>query len=364
MLEQVTAYRRDLHQIPEIRLDVPETAAYIRKVLQTLPCQLLEPIPNSVAAFFDHGKKDTIAFRSDMDALPVLEGTGLSFASRYKGRMHACGHDGHMAMLLGFAQRLAEYGQELPHNVMLIFQPGEESPGGAEPICQSGLFETYHIKRIFGFHLWPGLAKHQIATRAGELMACVSELHITIKGKSAHAAKYQSGIDALEAGVEYIHALYQMEKQMPKDVRRLLRIGVFHSGSVLNVVSDETRLEGTIRAFDEKVFAYLCEQVHAIASKLEQQMGVHFDIAISNGYPVVFNDAALLEQAGKVMDIKLLEEPEMISEDFSHYQKLVPGVFFFLGTGGTIPLHNDHFDFAEDVLLTGMQAYETLSRIV
>lgn len=364
MLETVRTYRRELHQIPEIRLETIQTAAYLREVLSALPCTLLQPIPHSVVALFDHGKEECVAFRSDMDALAIQEETGLAFASQHIGKMHACGHDGHMAMLLGFAQELATYYQELPYNVMLIFQPGEESPGGAQPICLTGLLEAYHVKRIFGFHLWPGLEQHRIATRKKELMARVSELLVTIEGKSAHAAKYQDGMDAMEAGIEYVRALYQMERALPADVKRILRIGVFQSGTVLNVVSGKTQLEGTIRAFDDAVFAYLCEQIKEIATNIEQKFGVRITIQISNGYPAVYNDEALVEQVAEVMEITVLEEPEMISEDFSYYQQIVPGVFFFLGTGTQIALHNDHFDFDEEVLVTGVQAYVTLSHML
>ena len=204
MLERIQKYRRDLHQIPELELELPKTQRYLQEALRDLPCSLSSPIPSSVVAFFDAGRKESIAFRSDMDALPVTEATGRAFASRHTGCMHACGHDGHMAMLLEFAHQLSAYYKELPHNVVLIFQPGEETPGGAEPMCKSGIFEQYHIKRIFGFHVWPMLDKGVIATRRNEFMARSSEVNIDITGKSAHAAKYQEGIDAMEIAARYL----------------------------------------------------------------------------------------------------------------------------------------------------------------
>ena len=363
MREQVIQFRRDLHQIPEIRLILPKTQAYIKQALQGLPCQLFEPIEYAVAAYFDNGKPNTIAFRSDMDALAVQECTGLAFASQHEGMMHACGHDGHMAMLLAFAHELSGYYQSLPHNVLLIFQPGEESPGGADPVCQSGILEKYHVNRIFGLHLWPDLEKHVIASKSGDMMARVSELHIDIYGKSAHAAKYQEGIDAIEAGVELVHALYGMEKQLPDEINRILRIGVFHGGSALNVVSDHAHLEGTIRAFDDEIFQYLCDEILEICEQLEIATDVTCQALISKGYPAVHNDDTLFQKISSIMKLTELKEPVMISEDFSYYQKRVPGVFMFLGTGSNVSLHNDHFSFDEEVLQTGVDAYIKLSHM-
>ena len=262
MLERIQKYRRDLHQIPELELELPKTQRYLQEALRDLPCTLSSPIPSSVVAFFDAGKKESIAFRSDMDALPVTEATGRAFASRHTGCMHACGHDGHMAMLLEFAHQLSAYYKELPHNVVLIFQPGEETPGGAEPMCKSGIFEQYHIKRIFGFHVWPMLGKGVIATRRNEFMARSSEVNIDITGKSAHAAKYQEGIDAMEIAARYLLDLYTMEQEeLSAETYRLLRFGLLKSGTVRNVVSNAARMAGTLRAVYEKAYAGAGEAV-------------------------------------------------------------------------------------------------------
>lgn len=368
MLEKLKTYRRDLHQIPELELDLPMTQQYIKNVLEPLPCTLSSPIPCSVLAFFDAGKETTVAFRSDMDALPVQEATTREFKSRNEGRMHACGHDGHMAMLLTFAHELADYYKELPHNVLLIFQPGEETPGGAEPLCKTGFLEQYHVKRIFGFHLWPMLPKGIVATRKNEFMARASEVNIDIEGKSAHAAKYKEGIDALEVAMRYVLSLYDMEQmEIAPDVYRLLRFGKFESGTVRNVVSNHTRLEGSLRAFQEDTFEYMKRRLYEIAETYEQKYQVHFQFDINTGYPAVINDEALVDLVLKEVgeeEILQLEQPEMISEDFAFYQKKVPGVFFFLGTGTGIALHAHDFDFDEEVLIKGVETYKKLSRMV
>lgn len=365
MLERITKYRRELHRIPELELTLPKTQAYIKAVLSELPCTLEEPIPYSVAAFFDAGAKDTIAFRSDMDALPVIEASGRDFASLHEGCMHACGHDGHMAMLLEFAQQLSHYYKELPHNVLLIFQPGEETPGGAKPICDSGILQNYHVKRIFGFHLWPMLPKGVIATRKKEFMARSTEVNITIIGKSAHAAKYKEGIDALEIAARYLLDLYQMEQQeVSKDVYRLLRFGRLESGTVRNVVANKARLEGTFRSFQDDIHDFMKQRMLELTKPYED-MGASFDFYFNSGYPAVMNEETLVDQVIKAIpDIQLLPNPEMISEDFSQYQRVVPGVFFFLGTGTGIALHANNFDFDEEVLVQGVKAYQALSRMV
>ena len=317
-----------------------------------------------MVAFFDAGRADSIAFRSDMDALPVTEATGRSFASRHEGCMHACGHDGHMAMLLEFAHQLSTYYKELPHNVVLIFQPGEETPGGAEPMCKSGIFEQYRIRRIFGFHVWPMLDKGVIATRKNEFMARSSEVNIDITGKSAHAAKYKEGIDAMEIAARYLLDLYKMEKEeLSPETYRLLRFGLLKSGTVRNVVANHARLEGTLRAFQDETYQYMKQHMFELAKTYEEQ-GAGFTFDINSGYPAVMNDAALVDQVCSMdPDIVLLEEPEMISEDFAHYQRKVPGVFFFLGTGTGIALHAHDFDFDEEVLLSGVAQYCKLSKM-
>ena len=167
---QIIEDRRALHRIPELGYQLPETLAYVRASLEKLSCAVFAPIEGAVCAFFDFGRESAVAFRADMDALPITERTGLPFASTHPGRMHACGHDGHMAIALELARRLDEK-KSLPHNVLLVFQPAEETIGGAEPICRSGVFEKYKVEAIFGLHLWPGLAEGVCASRANEMMA-------------------------------------------------------------------------------------------------------------------------------------------------------------------------------------------------
>ena len=361
MFERIQQIRRELHQIPELELALPKTKAYLVSQLQGLPCQLDFPLESAVTAFFDNGKATTIAFRSDMDALPVTEQNDVPYRSRHEGKMHACGHDGHMAMLLGLAFRLRDLYHELPHNVLLIFQPGEENPGGARLLCEAGILERYHVKRIYGMHLWPQLPAGVIGTRREEMMDRSSEVNIDIIGKSAHAASYQEGCDALETACRYLCDLYAMERQIDPKEYRLLRFGVLRAGTIRNVVSDHARMEGTMRACRDEVYDHMRAQLSVIAKRYAP---AQFSFSFSEGYPALINSPLLVDQALQALpDMILLDEPQLITEDFSWYLQHVPGMFMLLGTGTGIPLHNDHFDFDEHILMRGIDAFLKLSRL-
>lgn len=365
MLETIKKYRQDLHQIPELELDLPLTTKYLLEQLKDLDCTIEQPLKSSVIAFFDNHKERTIAFRSDMDALPVTEQTNLPFKSKHEGKMHACGHDGHMALLLGFAHEINKIYKDLDKNILLIFQPGEETPGGAHLICEAGILKKYNVQAIFGTHLWPPLEKGKVATRINELMSHSSEVNIDIYGKESHAAKYKEGIDALEIATEYIQDLYQMEKNIPEQYYRLLRVGRMESGTVRNVVSAHTHLEATLRAFQDDIFDQMKNYIIDQSKELEKKYGCTFKIHFSQGYPAVINDEILTKKVLEIEpNITLLPEPEMISEDFAYYQQEVPGTFFFLGTGTPYALHNAKFDFDEEVLLEGIKLYLKIAKCI
>lgn len=357
---QVILDRRALHAIPELELELPKTAAYIRKALEGLRCHVFSPLGCAVCAFFDFGAAQTIAFRADMDALPIEEETGLPFASTHPGRMHACGHDGHAAILLELARRLDKK-EKLPHNVLLIFQPGEESPGGARPICESGVLEQHRVKAVFGLHLWPGLEKGVIFTRENELMSHGSELTVDVYGKSSHISRPSAGVDALAAAVEFYRLMRCAEAELPPEVYRLLNFGRFQSGTVRNAISAHTRMEGSLRAFQDDVFDSLRNRLFEIAAEVEQKFGCSVHIHMSEGYPAVMNDPALVARVRRAVPFQWLDKPSMTSEDFSEYQKAVGGVFFFLGTGDTAALHASTFDFDEEILVKGADFFEKLA---
>ncbi len=357
---QIIKDRRALHRIPELEKDLPETFSYLENALSGLNCRVFRLENHGLCAFFDFGRPDALAFRADADALPILEKSGAEYASLHPGRMHACGHDGHMAILLELARRLSEK-NTLPHNVLLVFQSGEESPGGAKDICDTGIFETYKVKAIFGLHIWPGLEKGQVFSRKNELMARASEVNVDICGKSAHIAKASLGIDAMAAGTEFYRRAVEMEQALPAGIYRLLKFGKFQSGTVRNALSAHTHMEGSLRAFQDEVFDSLKEGLYAIAREVEAKFGCTVNITMSSGYPAVWNPEDLYEAVKATVPFSGLEEPSMTAEDFAWYQRFVPGIFFFLGLGDTPALHADTFNFDESILVKGADFFEKLA---
>ena len=357
----IIQYRRDLHRIPELDRNLPKTTAYLRWVLSPLRCSLFSPIQGSLCAFFDFGEKDAIAFRSDADALPIQEVTGTPFDSMHSGVMHACGHDAHMAMLLDLAVWV-DGCRSLPHNVLLIFQPSEETVGGAQDICLSGIFQRFHVSCIFGMHLWPELESGVIASRKKELMIHSCEVSVEIQGRSSHIIKPEEGLDALAVGVELYRRAAELEASFHPELPHLLKFGRLDSGTARNVISGRTRMLGSLRAFQDDIFEELQNGLVSIGKELSRKTGCRIRIHFSEGYPTVWNPPGMVDRLLDCgISFQILDKPVMIAEDFSWYQRYLPGVFFFLGTGPSPPLHSDHFHFDETILQTGADFWKTLA---
>ena len=352
--------RRALHQIPELDRQLDLTIGYLRGELEGLGCQLFAPIDGSLCAWFDFGAAKAIAFRADMDALPIDEKSGAAYASRHPGRMHACGHDGHMAIALELARRLSNK-KNLNRNVLLVFQPAEEASGGAKPICDTGVFAQYGVEAIFGLHLWPGLEKGKVFSKPGEMMSRSAELDVDIFGKFAHIGRSWEGVDATEAACVFLQKAYELERSVPADIRRLLKFGKLQSGTVRNALSAHARMEGGLRAFSDEVFFGLRDRLLEIAKEVEQQFGCEVRVHTSNGYPAIHNPADLHDKVYSIAPFEELTEPSMTTEDFSWYQRYVPGMFFFLGLGDSPALHSDRFDFDESVLNIGADFFEMIA---
>ena len=370
--ELLTRYRRDLHQIPEVDFDLPETLAYVRGVLEGIAgetnghlgrtvVRLIEPCRSTICCIFDRGSEQATAIRSDMDALPVTERTGAPFASRHAGRMHACGHDGHMSMVLGLAGWLALHLEELPRTVVLVFQPAEETTGGAKVVCASGIFDTLHVDRIFGFHLWPDLPQGQVASRPGPLLAAANETTVTVRGRASHIARAEQGADALLAACRIVDACYGYMDERPAEEPCLLRFGHMTSGSVRNQISDESRIEGSLRTFSVAMGERCRRELPEVATRAAGCLGCTAEVGFSEGYPPVVNDERLFSRvAAALPNLEDVPEPLLIAEDFAWYQQWLPGVFLLLGTGTGIPLHSDAFAFDEAILMRGVETYERL----
>ncbi len=351
----IIGHRRALHRIPELGNRLPRTMEYLKNALHG--CEVFEAA-GSLCAYFDFGKETAIAFRSDADALPISEKTGAEYTSQLPGQMHACGHDGHMAILLELARRLQEK-KSLPHNILLIFQCAEETTGGAKPLCETGVLERYGVTAVFGLHLWPALPKGQLCTRPGAVMCASREVYVDIFGRSAHIAKAKEGLDALAAGVEFYRQVQKLNEQEP--AWHLLNFGKMESGTVCNTVSGHTRLEGSLRSYDNAVSGRLAQGLLDIAAEVEAQTACAVHVAFSDGYPAVDNPAQLYEKVSKIVPLQELPAPALTAEDFSWYQKRVPGLFCFLGLGDVPALHRADFDFDEAVLKNGADFFEKLA---
>ena len=357
---QIINDRRALHQIPELELALPKTMEYLYRALSGLKCRIFSPMESALCAYFDFGHRSAIAFRADCDALPIEENTGLDFASCHPGRMHACGHDGHMAILLELARRLDKK-ETLSRNVLLIFQPGEESPGGAKYLCSSGLFSAFSVEAIFGLHLWPGLEPGRIFSRENELMSRSCEVNVDFHGKSAHIAKAAESIDALAACTDFYRRAVAMEQALPPEIFRLLKFGRMEAGTVRNAIAAEAHLEGSLRAFQDEVFEGLRECLYKIAAEVGRKTGCTVEISMSEGYPAVMNPPELYRKVRTMVVFGDLAAPSMTSEDFSWYQKHIPGLFFFLGLGNAPALHAKNFNFDETILEKGADFFEKLA---
>ena len=362
-LDELIRHRRALHRIPEIKFDLSKTQAYILEALKGFSCAIETVAQTGVLAYFDAGKAETMAFRADMDALPVTEATSHDFRSQHPGCMHACGHDGHMAMLLVFARWVNENISRLSRNVLLIFQPSEESGGGGGKIVESGLLEKYSIVRFFAIHVEPTLEMGKIASRPGPFMARASEIHLNISGKAGHAAVPGAGCDALAAAVDFVHGAYEADRTLPKTEIRRIKFCTLQSGHSTNVVADSAHIMGSIRTFAPEDYDIMKARMTELSQKAEEDYGVTCDLDVWDGYPAVLNDENLYEKACRMMDVQYIPTPSFLGEDFAYYRQIAPILMFRLGLGTGIPLHAATFDFDEKALETGVELFIKLTEM-
>ncbi len=361
--------RRALHKIPEIGFDLPRTSAYVKAQLEVMGYAVEYTAGYGLVARKEGKSERAVAFRSDMDALPIREASGTDYESTIKGQMHACGHDGHMAILLGFASYIAEQ-PSLNRSVVFIFQPAEETGGGAKEVINDGVFTRHHVDAVFGLHLYPELEEGVIGVRDGVMMAQDGELDVTVHGRGTHGAQPHLGTDSVLA-VSHLITQYHTVLGRSIDPRSsgILNIGSVHSGHGRNVVSDEASIEGTLRALDEKTYTHLKDAIRRINSGIEASFNVRIDTVFNDMYPRLVNDSDLHSlvtaqlQDGEFQEI----EPLLLAEDFSYYQKELPGYFFMLGCrneelGHTEPLHSQRFDFDESVLVKGLEMYVRIAQ--
>ncbi|AKL95727.1 amidohydrolase YhaA [Clostridium aceticum] len=368
--EKIVQWRRALHQIPEIGLETPKTAAYVAQQLEALQI----PYQTGVGGFGvvglikgnDPGK--TIALRADMDGLAIKEETGLPFAAT-NGNMHACGHDAHTAMLLGAAEILQANRHLIKGNVKLIFQPGEEGPGGAKPMIDDGVLENPKVDSVLGLHigvLFKEMKPGEVWVSYGNLMACLDSFYVKIKGKGCHGAMPDTGVDPIAITGQVISSLQTIiSRELKPTNPGVLTIGKLHGGRAYNIIPEFVEIEGTVRATDQGEREKIAKRIEEIVASITKGMRGDYEYEYTFGYPPLVNDPQFtqefVETAKKIVsidEIKTASAPTMGGEDMAYFLERVPGTFFFFGGGneekGIIyPHHNPKFDVDEEVFYRG-----------
>ncbi len=374
--EWLTEIRRHLHQYPELANREVKTAAYICHQLTELGVHYRSGVAGTgiVATLNDISERDRpgVALRADMDALPLQEETGLPFASHHPGIMHACGHDGHMAMLLGAAALLKKQERELPGRVVLLFQPAEEGGGGARTMIAEGCLDG--VELIFGGHIDRHFPVGQIAVQAGVICASTDSFRIEVLGRGGHAAKPHETVDAIVVAAQLVNAVQTLISREIDPVRpAVLSIGQIQGGTAANVIADRVTLTGTIRTTDPRVRAQLFEGLERMVRQTGRLYRAEIDITFSEGYPPIDNEPAATDLARQAAQATVgadqvpgLEFPSMGGEDFSFFLNRVPGCFVrFGGQRRDLPeaaAHSSRFDFDEGVLPVGAEFLTRVAR--
>ncbi len=360
--------RRDLHQIPETAYTEKKTAAYVTDYLNREGLEVKTGIAeNGVVGLLQTEREGpTLLLRADMDALPLVEATGLPFASKHAGVMHACGHDAHMAMVLGAATALNTIRDDLTGNIKFLFQPAEEGPGGAKPMIEAGVMENPHVDYCAGCHLWPDIPEGTIGVKAGPFMAAMDRFDLKIVGHGGHGAMPHLCVDALEVGTQVVGALQRIVSRHMNPLQpSVVTIGSFHAGSAFNIIPAEAELSGTTRTFDKHIWHSWEKKLRKVIQGVCESMGADFDLNFAQGYPPTINDEFMSEIvsqcAAKVVgNEQVLDPPQtMGGEDFAYFLQKTAGCFFALGVGhaGGVSVHNPGFDFNENVLPLGVETF-------
>lgn len=387
----VIDWRRDIHQNPELSNREFRTSALVAEHLSSLGLEVTTGIAHTGVIGILRGSLPgpVVALRADMDALPVVEQTGLPFAStvtaEYAGQqvgvMHACGHDAHTAILMGVASILAELQEQIPGTIKFIFQPAEEGPppgedGGASMMVAEGVLMDPEPDAIFALHVGQSMEVGQAALRAGPMMAAAQSMRITIKGRQTHGASPWSGIDPIAVGAQIVSALQTIVSRNVDitELPTVVTIGTFQAGTRYNIVPAEAELTGTIRTFDPNTKREVNERIRQIATGVGASMGADVEVDIAPGVPVTANDEALTDFALPVLQRvyaahRVFESPLITgAEDFSFFQQEIPGVYYFVGArsrdvplADAVPNHSPFFTVDEDALVLAVRSLASLA---
>ncbi len=365
---EIIEWRRHIHTYPELGMDLPNTAEFVSKKLNSWGIEVETKIGISgVVGTISEGFGPTIALRADMDALPMQETGDVSYKSTHDGVMHACGHDGHTAMLLGAAKVLSENRSELKGSVRFIFQPGEEGYFGAKHMIEDGCLEG--VDEIYGIHLWNYQNYGEVGVKPGPILAAADKFIINIKGVGGHGAAPQGTVDAVVVGSHLVQAFQTIVSRNIDPIESaVVTVGKFQSGNNFNIIADSAELIGTTRAYKEEFRELIIEKMEDIISGTEKMFGAVIEMDYQKGYPPTINAESayekLISSARKIVgENAKIPYLSMGAEDFSYYANEIPGCFFFVGSAPldreplSVPHHCSHFDIDERALLVGSSVF-------
>jgi amidohydrolase len=371
--DEIAAWRQDFHAHPEILFDVVRTAGVVEGKLREFGCdEVVTGLGKTGVVGIINGRTNTsgrtIGLRADMDALPVTEKTGKTYASNTDGKMHACGHDGHTAMLLGAAKYLAET-RNFDGRIALIFQPAEEGGGGGREMLNDGLVETFGIDEFYGMHNWPGMPAGHFGIRAGGIMAATDRFYIDITGRGGHAARPQTTIDPIIVAAQMIVGLQAIVSRNVDPLQSaVLSVTMVEAGEADNVISRTAKITGTVRTLDGEVQDLIEARLDDFVPQFARSFGAEASIRYARGYPVTVNSPAQTDFAADVArDVVGGERvdadapPSMGGEDFSFMLEKRPGAYIFLGNGDSSELHTDTYDFNDEVIPVGVTYWVRLA---
>ena len=370
MQPEIAGWRRWLHERPELGFDLAQTQAFIAGKLEEFGCDaVVRDVGQAGIVALIRGRMGdgpTIGLRADMDALPIDEQSDLPHASRTQGRMHACGHDGHAAMLLGAARHLAAT-RNFAGTVALIFQPAEEIGQGAKAMLADGLMDRFDISRVYGMHNMPGIPTGQFAIRTGAIMGSVAKFTITVQGRGGHAAHPHNAIDPIVAGAQLIEALQTIVARETDPLASLVvTLTRVIAGTTTNVIPDSIEIWGTVRALEMADAQRAERRIGEICKGVGQASGVEITLDYDQAHPVTFNRtedtafvARVAEEVGGSIDRNV--RPVLAGEDFSHMLTARPGAFIFIGNGDTPGLHHPAYDFDDDAIPAGVSYWVRLA---
>jgi amidohydrolase len=368
----IAALRRDIHAHPELCFEEVRTADVVAAKLTEWGIPIHRGLGTTgVVGIVKNGSSSrAVALRADMDALPLQEFNTFAHKSQHDGKMHACGHDGHTAMLLAAAQHLAK-NRNFDGTVYLIFQPAEEGGGGAREMIKEGLFEQFPVEAVFGMHNWPGMQVGQFAVSPGPVMASSNEFKITIHGKGSHAALPHNGVDPVPIACQIVQGFQTIitRNKKPTDAG-VISVTMIHAGAATNVVPDSCELQGTVRTFSLEVLDLIEERMQQVAESISAAFGARCEFAFKRNYPPTVNHPAEAAFAREVMTgivgaaNVIPQDPTMGAEDFSFMLQAKPGAYVFIGNGdgahremghggGPCTLHNPSYDFNDDLIPLG-----------